>query len=77
MPFRGQLSQPEIEDLGLAALRDEDIVGLDVAMDDALGVGGIESIGDLDRQFQQLVGLERLAGYTLPQRLTFEQVNLG
>jgi hypothetical protein len=28
----------------------EYIRGLDVAMDDALGVGGIESVGDLDSQ---------------------------
>ena len=33
--------------LGLAALRDEDVRRLDVAMDNPLGVRGVERVGDL------------------------------
>ncbi len=44
--------QTEIENLGVSALGDKDVGGFDVAMNDALGVRGIESVGDLDRQRQ-------------------------
>ena len=42
------LRQSKIQNLGVSAFRDEDIGGLDVTVDDAFGVGGIESIGDLN-----------------------------
>ena len=40
------LGQTEIEDLGVTAPGNEDIRGLDVTMDDAGSVRGIECIGD-------------------------------
>ena len=42
-----QLGQPEVEHLRLAARGDEDVGGLDVAMDDALRVRRVERVGDL------------------------------
>ena len=39
----------EVRDLGRALLVDEDVLGLDVAVDDAAVVGGAERAGDLDR----------------------------
>src|SRR5438105_4101079 len=42
------LRQAEVENLGMAALGDENIGGFDVAVDDALAVGGIEGLCDLD-----------------------------
>ena len=42
------LGEAEIQNFCLAALADENIGGLDVAMDDAFGVRGFERVGDLD-----------------------------
>jgi hypothetical protein len=42
--------QSEVENLGVAALGDENIRRLDVAVDNALGVRSVERIGDFDRQ---------------------------
>src|SRR5207245_2165099 len=42
------LSQTEVEDLGVAALGDENVGGFNVAVDDAFAMRGIQAIGDLD-----------------------------
>ncbi len=63
------LGQPEIQDLDLAFRGDLDVGGLEVAVDDALLVGGFERLGDLPGQVQGLVEpdrtAERLAGRQL------------
>lgn len=43
----------EVQDFGLAAEGDEKIGGLDVAVQDAFAVGGIESVGDLNAEFDE------------------------
>ena len=48
------LGQSEIENLGVPALGDENVRGLDVAVDDAFGVRGVERIGNLDGEREQL-----------------------
>ena len=59
--MRGEFRQAEIEDLGLPALGDEDIRRLDVAVHNSAGVRRIESVRDLDPQFEQLFSLQRTA----------------
>ena len=49
----GGLGQPEIEDLGLDAGGHEDVGRLDVSVDDAVGVGGIQRVRNLNREVQQ------------------------
>ncbi len=61
MALRRELGQAEIENLGLAALRDEDVGRLDVAMYDPAGVCRVERVGDLDGDIEQLVDFERAA----------------
>ena len=56
---RLHLGQAEIENLGVPALGDEDIRGLDVAVNNAAGVRRIEGVGDLDAQRQNRFQLHR------------------
>src|SRR4029450_4790539 len=52
------LSQPEIQNLRLSAIRDEDVRWLDVPMDDPRSRSGIQGIGQLRAQFQDFVGFK-------------------
>jgi hypothetical protein len=45
--------QSEIENLGMSSLRDEDICGFDVAVDDASSVSGVERVCDLDAEIER------------------------
>ena len=56
---RLHLGQAEVENLGVSALGDEDVRGLDVAMNDAFGVGRVESVGNLDAQRKDCLQLHR------------------
>ena len=51
--------EAEIENLGVAALGDENIRGLDVAMNDAFGMGGVERVGDFDGKIEQRIEYRR------------------
>ncbi len=63
------LGQPEIQDLGVAARRDEDVGGLDVAVDNPDGVCGIKGVGDFDAERQQGLHVETaITGNSLLQR---------
>jgi len=42
------IGEPEIQNLGVAAPGDENVGRLDVTVDDAFCVGGVESVGDLN-----------------------------
>ena len=52
---RIELGETEVEQLGVSARGDEDVARLDIAMNDAGTVRGVERIGDLECQRQQLV----------------------
>jgi len=45
---RRDLGQTKVENFSVPALGDEDVGGFHVAMDDALGVGRIQRIGNLN-----------------------------
>ena len=48
--IQGDFREPEIKNLGVPVLGYENVRRLDVAVNDALGVGGIQSIGNFDGQ---------------------------
>ena len=52
---------------------DEDIGGLDVAMDDAFGVSGVERVGNVDADFEEAIDFERRAGDDVLERRAFHE----
>src|SRR6185369_13058582 len=63
----GELRQTEIQNLGVAALGDENICRLDIPMNDAVRMGGIERVGDLYSQVKQQWQWQWVVGNALSQ----------
>src|SRR5215831_4198821 len=57
----GEFRQAKIQNLRLPAIRDENVRGLDVAMDDAFLVRSVQGVSGLNRQLQHLFDFQRLA----------------
>ncbi len=71
----GNFRQSEIENLGVAAIGNEDVRGLDIAMNDSPDVRGIEGIGHFNRQREQALELHRPAIDQMFQRLAAEALH--
>ena len=54
----GRLDQPEIGEVGVVALTDQDVLRLDVAVDQAGGVRLVERLGDLGKDPQRAAGIQ-------------------
>jgi hypothetical protein len=70
----GVVGQAEIQDLHAAIARDEDILRLQIAVDDAVLVRRRQAEGDLLRAFGSRFRLERAGLQALAQRPAFEQL---
>src|ERR1700741_4711919 len=57
----------------MAAASDEKIRGLDVAMDDSLRMGGVESIGNFDGKIEKAIEFHGLAGDYMLERRAVEE----
>jgi len=55
--IEGGSGEAEIKDVGFAAFIDADVAGLEIAMNDALLVGGVHGIADFEEHAQQLAGI--------------------
>jgi hypothetical protein len=66
---RGELGEAEVEDLHLSARRDEDVLRLDVAVNDALGMGLVQRVGDLDPHVDDAGRIQRPVSDQLGERL--------
>ena len=69
------LRQTKVQDLSLLAVGDKDVCRLNVAMNDALGVSRVQSVGDLNRQTHQLLNFYRVAVDAMLQGLAFEKLH--
>ena len=69
---KSDLGQTKIENLGVAAFGYKDVGRFDVAMDDSFRVGGFESVGDLNREREKIIGVERFAADAVLQRHAIE-----
>ena len=67
--------QPEIENLGMVALGDENIRRLDVAMDNVLGVGRLERVGNFNRQTSKAIAVRLDEGDAVFQRRPFQKLH--
>ena len=70
----GQLGEAEVEDLDAAVARDEDVVRLQVAVDDALLVRGGQAPGDLAGVVDGLPMRQRRGADARAQRIALEQL---
>jgi hypothetical protein len=72
---RHPFGKTEVENLRVPALGDEDVCRLDVAVEDPLPVSGVQSVGDLDPELQDLRCRKRSSGEALPERLALEKLH--
>jgi hypothetical protein len=69
--------EAEVEDLDPAVAGHEQVLGLEVAVDHALGVRGRQSVRELPRVVDRLSKRQRPAREPLAQRLALEQLHHG
>jgi len=62
------LRQSKIKNLGVPALRDEDVGGLYVPVNDALCMSGVERVCNLDGEREDYVDVYRAIANAVPQR---------
>ncbi len=74
-PHALDLREAEVEDLRFPPFGHEDVRGLDIPMNDPLGVGRIQSIRELDADLQELLRLEGLPGDAVLERLALQKLH--
>ena len=73
--FGGVLGEAEVENFGLAARGDENIRGLDVAMNNSAGMCGVEGIGNLNGEIEERGERDGAAADAFAEGLAFEQLH--
>jgi len=71
----GEARDTEIEDLGLAALVDNDVAGFQIAMNDAAFVGVLYGITDFRCQFQLLTNAQTMLACICVERFAMNQLH--
>ena len=70
-----QLGEAEVEDLEVAVARQHQVLGLQVAVDDAVGVGAREGARRLRGEVEELAERQRLVRERLAQRAALHQLH--
>src|SRR5215831_14439175 len=74
--LRGRdFGEAEIEDFGVATFGNKDVGGLDVAMNNVFGVGGIQRFGYLNRNTENPFEFDRLARDEMFERGAIEKLH--
>ena len=73
LAFVPELGQSEVQHFHLATRSHEKIGGFDVAMDNALRVGRVQRVGDLNSELHHLLHLQRPTLDAMLQGFAFEQ----
>ena len=68
------MDSPPADDVG-TPLREHGIIRLEISMDDAAFMRGLEEGGDLDADLQELLDRERALAYAIAERLTIDQLH--
>ena len=71
--FSRDFGETEVKHLGVASSSNEDVRGLDVAVNDSFGVGGIQRVGNLDAERKNLINLQGMARDAVLQRHAIEE----
>src|ERR1700719_3456340 len=71
----GQFGKTEVQYLCRSATHQKNICGLDIAVHDPFGVSGVETIGNLNADFEKLRQRHRLPGDAMLQRLSLQQLH--
>ena len=70
-----ELRDPEVQNLRLITIGDEDVRRFDIAMDDAGGVGGVECVRNLRAQVERGVDRQRVAADLSAQRRAAQELH--
>ncbi len=73
--LRGELGQPEVQDLHLTAFRDEDVCRLDVPVENPFGMRRIQGIGHLDTDIQQVGQRQPIVAQPLVQGFAVQELH--
>jgi hypothetical protein len=69
----GLFCEAEVENFCVAAAGDEDVGRFYVAVNDAGGVGGVESVGDLNADIEKLIEIDGTIADQMLERLAVEE----
>jgi hypothetical protein len=68
------LCETEVQDFDAIVAGDEDVVGLEIAVNDAFFVGGGEAFGDLESVLDQFAARKSSGDQNFAKRLAFEKL---
>lgn len=68
----GDARQAEVENLGLAGVVDQNVAGLQIAMNDGMLMGGLDRLADFNHQSEALADVQMMRVGVVDQRLAMD-----